>query len=429
MFLITYIYIEMSARPATANYHALNAAKMAYNWVFTCFNDEAPAFDDAQMHYMCYQQECCPETGRLHWQGYVELKNNTRRAATKALLGGGDCWLEPRGATSAAKARDYCCKEKTAVPDTFVEEGIISTERFQSARSANRPASSFAAAMGEEPAMKAISQQAAMVEAINNGASYDTITRDYAQSFLRNPNGTKELMYQVRIRSGAVDAEKDVRVWWGTTRTGKTWAVAKALEAEGLRAYWLKPTTQGKVWFSGYDGEEVIVIDDFEGQMAIEDFLHLTDRYASRHIWETKGSHAKLLHTKVFITSNTDPRTWFSRFPQVKVDAAMARMNNITRMYAFPHVNQVRRVPAMELSTPIRPIPSVPVSCPAAPIPVRKTAEFRQLMAEWEKEDVDMGRNLIGAFKEEDEGMSPLVLPLGIAFKEEDEDEDCIIID
>lgn len=389
----------MSARPnppSVNREYAIAAASMAYNWVITSYAEEAPVFDEDSMHYLCYQQECCPDTDRLHWQGYVELKHNSRKAKVVSVLGGGDIWVQPRGRSSATAARDYCCKDKSAVPRTFKEFGVISKVRYSRGYSEEGNDGPQAIVLDER--VKAPSNQALMCDAINNGASYDEITTQFSQAFLRNPGGAKELMYQYRVRTGAADTPKDVRVWWGTTRTGKTWACAKALAEEGLRAYWLKPTTAGKVWFTGYDGEDVIVIDDFEGQMQIEDFLHLTDRYASRHVWETKGGHAKLVHTKVFITSNTDPRTWFVRFPAVKVDAAMARMNTITRMMQFggglarPNL-PLPPLPAVArdaVYSPMRRLSELPPICPGAPVPLRRTVAFRDQVDSWDRERVDL---------------------------------------
>ncbi len=50
----------------------------ARNWMFTYFGNERPRLTDPEgnplphITYMCSQRERCPNTGALHWQGYIE---------------------------------------------------------------------------------------------------------------------------------------------------------------------------------------------------------------------------------------------------------------------------------------------------------------------------------------------------------------------
>lgn len=300
--------------------------KVAQNWCFTSFDLDKPHYDEAIMHYLCYQQETCPETGRLHWQGYMELKSQTRQPAAKALIGT-DVWIHAKGRGAATDARDYCKKEKTSVAGTFEEFGVISTTRF--AKEPRQPS-------GDKPA----SQQALMVAAIQKGASLQEVAARFPQSYMRNANGAKELILRQRIDSGALIAPKEVIVWWGPTRTGKTHALYKKLQESGEEAYWLKPSKEGKLWFTGYDGAAVIILDDFEGNMSMDDFLHLCDRYAGAQNWETKGGNTRLYHTKVYITSNSHPSTWFASYPPEKRAAAMARISKINHMIVMGNVNR-----------------------------------------------------------------------------------------
>ena len=53
------------------------------NWVFTEFGEEPPEFD---CKFLAYQREQCPETGRLHWQGYVCFANPMGLKGVKRFL-------------------------------------------------------------------------------------------------------------------------------------------------------------------------------------------------------------------------------------------------------------------------------------------------------------------------------------------------------
>ena len=46
------------------------------------------------------KKEVCPTSGRLHWQGYIELKDKARLGKVKEVLGCPSAHLEMRRGTS-----------------------------------------------------------------------------------------------------------------------------------------------------------------------------------------------------------------------------------------------------------------------------------------------------------------------------------------
>lgn len=68
-------------------------------------------------------------------------------------------------------------------------------------------------------------------------------------------------------------------------------------------------TTQGQVWWDNYEGEDVILFDDFYGGVKHAYLLRLLDGY--RMQLPTKGAHTWKGWTKVFITSNKPPQEWY----------------------------------------------------------------------------------------------------------------------
>jgi len=68
--------------------------------------------------YLVWQEEVCPDTGRIHWQGYVEFFRSQRMAAVKKIFGD-TVHVEPRRGT-AQEADDYCSKDDTRLPGATV---------------------------------------------------------------------------------------------------------------------------------------------------------------------------------------------------------------------------------------------------------------------------------------------------------------------
>lgn len=87
------------------------------SWTFTSYSESAPEFCD-KIRYLGYQQERCPTTGKLHWQGYLELFNSMRLSGVKKLLGDNSIHLEKRRGTRD-EARNYCIKDETRVSGPF----------------------------------------------------------------------------------------------------------------------------------------------------------------------------------------------------------------------------------------------------------------------------------------------------------------------
>jgi len=57
-----------------------------------------------------YQRERCPKTGRLHWQGWLELSEGLAKADLFKLMGRHPQYLEPSRSQAIVQ---YCQKEDT----------------------------------------------------------------------------------------------------------------------------------------------------------------------------------------------------------------------------------------------------------------------------------------------------------------------------
>jgi len=112
--------------------------------------------------------------------------------------------------------------------------------------------------------------------------------------------------------------ERTCIVYWGRTGTGKT---RKAWEDAGLDAYPKDPNTK---WWTGYKGNDCVIIDEFRGTIAINHLLRWLDRYPV--YVETKGSSLPLQATKFWITSNVDPTNWYEGLDEATLNALLRRL-------------------------------------------------------------------------------------------------------
>lgn len=78
-----------------------------------------------------------------------------------------------------------------------------------------------------------------------------------------------------------------------------------------------------KFW-DGYQGQDFVVIDEFRGSISISHLLRWLDRYPV--IVEVKGSSVCFRASRVWITSNLDPKAWYPDADKETVDALMRRL-------------------------------------------------------------------------------------------------------
>lgn len=69
--------------------------------------------------------------------------------------------------------------------------------------------------------------------------------------------------------------------------------------------YW----KQRSQWWDGYEGQPVVVLDDYYAWLPWDTLLRICDRYPL--LVETKGGQANFVPKTVIITSNTMPHMWY----------------------------------------------------------------------------------------------------------------------
>lgn len=114
-----------------------------------------------------------------------------------------------------------------------------------------------------------------------------------------------------------VGVTKRVHVLWGCTGTGKS---HRAWE-QFPKAYSKDPRTK---WWTGYRGQDAVIIDEFRGGIDIAHILRWTDKYPVSV--ETKGSHIPLECKTVLFTSNIRPECWYPEVDSMTLQALMRRL-------------------------------------------------------------------------------------------------------
>jgi hypothetical protein len=112
-----------------------------------------------------------------------------------------------------------------------------------------------------------------------------------------------------------------VHVLWGITGTGKT---RFAHDSIGVNTWW---SPGDFLWFDGYKDNQVVIIDDYRGEYPLPLFLKLLDRYPMRV--PVKGGFTNWCPRKVYITSNVEPKVWYSMADSRSVDAMLRRLDII----------------------------------------------------------------------------------------------------
>ncbi|QMW68952.1 replication-associated protein [Crucivirus-482] len=240
------------------------------------FSDESRTL----LQYAVWQLEQCPETGRLHIQGYAEFKNQYRFSRAKVLLGGGQVHLEARNGTRDS-AREYCRKPESRLAGPW-EFGSFS--------------------FGEQGKR---SDLLMVAERIQSGISLNLVVNEFPVQYIRYTRGCEALYRRVQQARNRSWREVTCLVYFGASGAGKT---RRAIEESKQDFYILD---QGeRVWFDGYGGESTLIIDDFYGWIKYGMLLRILDGHPYRG--EIKGGFIWANWTSVIITSNKPPPEWYA---------------------------------------------------------------------------------------------------------------------
>ncbi len=288
--------LEVKARQGNRSGRSRGPRKR--HWCFTSFLEVLPTvFDKDIVRYCCYQSEVCAETKRPHFQGYIEFFDNKRVGQVKAVLG--ECHLEFRRG-SRTQARQYCLKEDTAVIGTKVEFGEWRQD---------------------------VTRKRKLCDMLKTDITLDDLIEESPHHYVMYYKGLEKLYSLRAAKKAKVFRNVVVDVYIGDTGTGKT---RRAIAHDD---HYLMPAFDTRVWFDGYRGEKVLIIDDFYGNIKYGTFLRMLDGHELQ--MEVKGSYIWAQWTKVIITSNVGPDKWYKKG---LTPALSRRITNVFNMNDYQFV-------------------------------------------------------------------------------------------
>jgi len=258
--------------------------KQTKNFVFVLNNyteeEFAKLVPNEQIRYLVYQREIGEECGTPHLQGYLQTFNKKTFKGVQNATGVARLALKVRNG-SHEEARAYCLKAETRAEGEPYEQGDAVT------------------GAGQRTDLESVKAM------LDDGRSLADVADAYFGAFVRHSRGFRE--YQV-LKRPKRDWITHTTVIWGPSGVGKT---RRAMEEGGPDAYWIsKPNAKGgALWLDGYDGQSIVIIDEFYGWIARDLMQRMCDRYLL--LLQCKGGSVSFLAKRIIITSNCAPTEWW----------------------------------------------------------------------------------------------------------------------
>lgn len=255
---------------------AARATQKTKYWCFTLNTDGAWSHRDIadDISFAVYQLER-GENGNRHYQGYIECPNRKSLAQVKRLIPGAHFEVR-RGSQHEAIA--YCQKGDSRIGGPWVYGEPTTSNQGQR------------------------TDLSRLVSLVKEGKSLLTIV-ETDSAYMRFATHIKTLQSELPLCH-----RPDIRFAWlyGESGGGKTRSAYDAFrnrrDSTG-EPYSIYLYDDAKTeWWQGYNGEQVLLIDDFQGNMESSRLIRLLDRYEYRV--PVKGSSRTCKADKIIITSH-----------------------------------------------------------------------------------------------------------------------------
>jgi len=227
------------------------------------------------------------ESGTPHFQGYIHMRDPARLAKMIKLIAPLKAhWALAKGSEEQNIA--YCSK-----PEGHLDGPWELGERSK---------------QGERTDLKPYEE---VCKEVASGKPLVEIALANPSVFVKHANGLMKLSAMVPSldRPGL-----QVCFIKGKSGLGKTFMVHERFPT----ACWCTYGNSG-IWFNTYSGGDVIIIDEFAGQCPIHKLLRLLQGYPCE--LETKGGGYPARYTKVILTANRMPETWYPQAAQTWSEA------------------------------------------------------------------------------------------------------------
>lgn len=247
----------------------------------TGWDTNVPEYKEEDMHYLIIGRETAPETGRKHFQIYVQFKK-------KISYGKAKSYFSTTAHVEAAKGNpksniEYCNKS-----GDFSEFGIP------------------VAAQGKR---NDIAQAKSILD---SGGSLTNVADECFGVFLRYESGLLKYQ-QLKLPTDRTNfTSNHITILWGDAGSGKS---RTATHCDSVQVLQYNPVST--FWSAPWDGSKRVVIDDLDaGTMRPRDlWLRIFDPHTKQLSLNVKGGRSKFAPEEIYITSNFDPHGWFPDDP------------------------------------------------------------------------------------------------------------------
>lgn len=263
--------------------------------------------------YLVYQLEMCPETLRLHFQGYMELTQPKTYAALHLLDGFRTAHFEKRRGT-AKQAANYCKKEDSRLDGPW-ELGECSQQ-------------------GVRADLLEVKSQ------IDKGVSLKRIAAD-PDTFPTWIKFPKNWETYKRITTQPRRTKPLVILFVGPSGCGKTRTAC--LIGRMLGSLYVVPPKSTGFWCDDYSHEDVFVIDEMDGHRMAPTFFNQLVDYEPMNVPSHGSAGHQFTSKYVFITTNYHPKFWWKKRSPAQVKQTMRRIDVIIKLFppvfhhACPH--------------------------------------------------------------------------------------------
>lgn len=253
-------------------------------WCFTVNNPEDYELGPRQwpeVKYCIWQKER-GENGTPHIQGYVVFVGTKRLEWVKRHCSARAHWEFRRGTHAQAKA--YCEKEETRIegPHSIGDDADV-------------------------PNGSGVRTDLSVLKTALDENDLPQVWQDHFSIMLKYYRGADAYLQKSRKRKRNFRTE--VFGYFGETGIGKTYHALNTWP----EAYWFP---KGGKWWLNYNGENVVIFDEFVGDIQYTLLLRLLDCTPLQV--EDKGTYVEFTATVVVILSNYSPLQWYPKVPTLK---------------------------------------------------------------------------------------------------------------
>lgn len=282
----------------------------ARNYVFTLFEDDqiypdgppllTGSFWPSWLSFCVYQRELCPDTGRVHFQGYLECVGEKSFVQLHECDGLARASFQTRRGTQE-QAIAYATKEDTRIEGPWE----IGHRKEQGRRN----------------------DMLADKDRMDSGMSFKRLAEESFSNFIRYGRAYKEYK---RVVTKPRDFKPLVILIVGPSGTGKSRFAT--LLAQYLGSCYKLPKKASGPWFDDYDNQDVLLMDEFDGDvMRPTVFNEINDRYEC--VVPAHGSAGHQLVSRVhIIVSNYHPKYWWRKRSKDQVKQTVRRIDYVIKM-------------------------------------------------------------------------------------------------